>query len=398
MSTKQNNFWIEDISQLFSFNKGIFPNSSLTLVENMNTTARLALIACLIIALFKPVLAISTFVIATIITITIFYGLSAKEGFNGEPNLVPNLPKWYSKPTATAGASPESYTSGLAGDLFTATPNFKPLNASEFCTNKKRIPDDPTDYVSENQLLVGGPNPKTLIPVMNVMKNKSHDLSKWKRSDLTTHSGINGSNPAFDVYSSGYVKRKCTVCFKESCTCMQYEAAKNTLYKKNKFIAELPDIEFNLNPTDSRFSGYGSIDDLPDIEFITPNTTDIVDPRFSGYGPTDRCYRDEITGQTKYFYDDINSVKMPPYISRNNIDIYPWAPKYGSGFDGSSTNTILSAESVKNASMYKGLDNIKNHALDAFRWSTVKARKDLQERLMRKRNGEMWQLRTAPIY
>jgi len=387
-------FWIEDISQLFAFNEGIFPNSSLNLIDNMNATARLALLACIILALFKPVLATGTFIIATIITISIYYGISAKEKFDEITQVVPSLPKWYSESNATSGASPGSYASGLAGDLFTATPKFNSLTASEFCTNKRRIPDDPAEYVSENQMLVGGPNPKTLIPVMNALKTKSHDLSVWKSSDFTVHSGINSGNSAFDAHTSGYVSQytnerpRCKECFKTACTCMQYAAAKQKLANNRKFYNVVNDID--INDID---------DDLPEIEIIeksTPASTDIIDPRFSGYGPTDRCYRDEITGQTKYFYDDVNSITMPPYISRNNIDIYPWAPKCGFGYDGSTSN--VKSEPVHVASAYKGLNQLKQNALDEFRNSTNNARKELQESLMKKRNGEMWQLRVAPIY
>ncbi len=139
--------------------------------------------------------------------------------------------------------------------------------------------------------------------------------------------------------------------------------------------------------------------DLPEVTVIdkqTPSMTDIVDPRFSGYGPTDRCYIDPNSGQRKYFYNDIDSIRMPPYISRNNIDVYPWAPKYGAGFDG--RNDHQRTTRVETAAEDKGLDSVKQRALDAYRCSTNRARQELQESLMRKRNGEMWQLRAAPIY
>lgn len=372
-------FWTEDISQLFSLKKGFFPSSSRNLSENMNAIARMALVTCLIIAFFKPVLAVSTFAIAMITTMAIYYSTSSKEGYN-----VPEVPR----PVSIAGAAPESYSSGLAGDLFSATPNFRPLTASEFCTNKRRIPDDPSEYVSENQMLVGGPNRKTLLPIMNATKIRSHDIDAWKSSDLTVHSAINDSNPAFDAATSGYTSscyasfpsRNCKECSRSPCTCMQFAAAKKMLGKRRE--REIIDD-----------------DELPEVTVIdkqTPSMTDIVDPRFSGYGPTDRCYIDPDSGQRKYFYSDVDSIRMPPYISRNNIDVYPWAPKYGAGFDGRSEHNRSAR--VETVSKNKGLDSVKQHALDAYRCSTNRARQELQESLMRKRNGEMWQLRAAPIY
>jgi hypothetical protein len=378
-------FWTEDISQLFSLKKGVFPSSSQKLSENMNAIARIALIACLIIAVFKPVIAVSTFVVAMVVTMAIYYSSSAKEGYNGDHEDIGRY-NMLNRPQSTtgslAGASPGSYSSGLAGDLFTATPNFRPLPASEFCTNRRNIPDDPSEYVSENQMLVGGPNRKTLLPIMNATKIRSHDIDAWKTTDLTVHSAINDSNPTFDAATSGYTffsSRNCTKCSRSPCTCMQFAAAKKMLGKRTEIEEE---------------------NDLPEVTIVdkaTPSMTDIVDPRFSGYGPTDRCYIDPQSGQRKYFYDDVDSIRMPPYISRNNIDVYSWAPKYGAGFDG-RTDDRISSSSVESAAKNKGLDSVRQNALDSYRCSTNKARQELQESLMRKRNGEMWQLRTAPIY
>lgn len=378
-------FWTEDISQLFSLKKGFFPSSSHKLSENMNAIAKMALVACLIIACFKPVLAVSTFAIAMIVTMAIYYSTSSNEGYD-----VPEISRPQSVTGSVAGESPGSYSSGLAGDMFSATPNFRPLTASEFCTNKRLIPDDPSEYVSENQMLVGGPNRKTLLPIMNSTKIRSHDIDAWKTTDLTVHSAINDSNPAFDASTSGYTffsSRNCKDCSRSPCTCMQFAAAKKMLGKRNErdFIVDDEIVDDN---------------DLPEVTVIdkqTPSMTDIVDPRFSGYGPTDRCYIDPNSGQRKYFYSDIDSIRMPPYVSRNNIDIYPWAPKYGAGFDGRNEhhNSTRVADS---ATTYKGLDSVRQDALDAYRCSTNRSRQELQESLMRKRNGEMWQLRSAPIY
>ena len=377
-------FWTEDISQLFSIKAGFFPSSGKKLPENLNIIARIALIVCLILAFFKPFLAVSTFIIVITITMSIYYSSITSDGYTS----IPEFPRPQSVTGSITGASPGSYTSGIAGDLFSSTPNFRPLSASEFCTNKRRIPDDPSEYVSENQMLVGGANRKTFLPLMNALKIRSHDIDAWKTSDLTVRSGINDSNPAFDASTAGYTffkRGKCAECSRSPCTCMQFAAAKKLLSKRHDRTEPEPEYEDD--------------DELPDVTIIeknTPSMTDIVDPRFSGYGPTNRCYVDPMSGQRKYFYSDIDSIRMPPYISKNNIDVYPWAPKYGAGFDGRDESFLSS--SAKQASHNKGLDSIKQLALDAYRCSTGRARQELQESLMRKRNGEMWQRRVAPIY
>jgi hypothetical protein len=69
---------------------------------------------------------------------------------------------------------------------------------------------------------------------------------------------------------------------------------------------------------------------------------------------------------------------MPNFITRNNVDVFPWAPTYGPDVE-------------KDSDEYRQLAN------NAFTDSTILFRTELQERLMRKRNAEMWQRRAFPI-
>lgn len=370
-------FWIEDISQLFKIGGGLFPVSSNSLESNMNAISRIALLACIVIAAFKPVLGVSTFVISIVVIMAIYYSIKKSEGFRPEAAAG-------AAAGAVAGESPGSYSGGYSKDFCSPAPNFRPLTASEFCTNRKPFSDNPDEYVSENQMLVGGPNPKTLIPLMNATKIRSHDIEAWKPNDFTVHSAINDSNPAFDTYTSGMASGLasatppmiCKKCSSSPCTCMHLNAARKMLNRRRTALV--------LDTAN---------DDLPEI---TIDDGDMYDPRFTGYGPTDRCYIDPDSGQRKYFYADIDSKIMHPYISRNNIDVYPWAPKIGAGYDGRTDLGI--AQSVQSASHNKGLNSVKQEALDAYRCSTNRAREELQNSLMLKRNGEMWQLRQAPIY
>lgn len=110
----------------------------------------------------------------------------------------------------------------------------------------------------------------------------------------------------------------------------------------------------------------------------------IYDPRFTGYGTSYRSYTDETTGQTRYYYDDVNAVRMPNYVVRSNIDNQPFADQYGPIKGGDQDGN-------------KWNSNIHALADNAFLDSSIQFRTELQERLMRKVNAEQWQRRAAPI-
>lgn len=107
--------------------------------------------------------------------------------------------------------------------------------------------------------------------------------------------------------------------------------------------------------------------------------SNIFDPRFTGYGSDDRGYVDNITGQPRFFYSDLDSIKMPNFVARSNVDIFPWATQYGPD------------AGVQTGDGYKQMGN------NAFLDASIKFRTELQERLLRKRNAELWQRRVAPI-
>jgi hypothetical protein len=113
--------------------------------------------------------------------------------------------------------------------------------------------------------------------------------------------------------------------------------------------------------------------------------TNIYDPRHTGYGTSYRAYTDERLGQTKFYYDDIDSVRMPNYITRSEIDHQPFADQYGTIKEGDEFGNKYNAE-------------IRAMAQNAFLDGSLQFRTDLQERLMRKANSIAWQQRKAPIY
>jgi hypothetical protein len=123
---------------------------------------------------------------------------------------------------------------------------------------------------------------------------------------------------------------------------------------------------------------------LKNTSAYTVNEGDIYDPRFTGYGTSYRSYNDDALGQTRFYYDDINAIRMPNYISRSNIDTQPFADSYGpiqKGFEKGNPYT----------------DKIHSLAENAFLEGAIQHRTELSERLMRKVNSEQWQRRAAPI-
>jgi hypothetical protein len=111
-----------------------------------------------------------------------------------------------------------------------------------------------------------------------------------------------------------------------------------------------------------------------------PKPENVYDPRFNGYGTSYRNYVDNVTGQPRFPYDDINAVRMPNYLVRSKIDNQPFAETYG-----------------PMQSSGQSLNEIRQKAQDVFIEDTTNFRNDMMSRLMRKRNAELWQTKQFPI-
>lgn len=447
-------FWFEDFSQLFSLKSGMFPSSSQSLVSNLNSITRLAIIACLLVALAKPELSSIALLIILIIILTIYYGIVSKQEADSFREMN------------------DEDVVDFAGNLFLPDFRFNPVTKQRFCNDDTPLKFD-EEFFSSNQALVGGPNPKTTIPP--IIAPPTHELSEWRASDLTVHSAINdernfdvgssGVDSSFFIDYSGYLfgnsqrpAVECSNCQMDPCVCSStypsrvdqiltqtiqpgvYEKSDfsepiNSLIgisyqkpfdptritqtstpcgssvtysahqEKNDYLSEPTDTNNCLLPGSShgglrfgsnQIGGYQT--SSPQMPKQQPETnfsygyprlqteSDTYDPRFTGYGPTDRGYLDPVNGQPRYFYDDVNSITMPNFIARTKTDIYPWSPQYGSGVNGSLTTDGIGFG-----------DGYKQLAENAFMDASLKFRTELQERLMRKRNAEMWQKRVAPI-
>lgn len=113
---------------------------------------------------------------------------------------------------------------------------------------------------------------------------------------------------------------------------------------------------------------------------IVPNVSNVYDPRYTGYGTSYRSYYDPLSGQTRYYYDDIDAIKRPNYIVRSKIDDAEWADQYG-------------AMKPNEYHLFA-----KQMADDKFMNDSLRQRTELQQRYMDKYNTQIgWQRRMAPI-
>uniref|UniRef100_A0A6C0KHF4 Minor capsid protein P9 transmembrane helices domain-containing protein n=1 Tax=viral metagenome TaxID=1070528 RepID=A0A6C0KHF4_9ZZZZ len=126
---------------------------------------------------------------------------------------------------------------------------------------------------------------------------------------------------------------------------------------------------------------YTPIEELEEPLDVAANY-DVYDPRSFGYGTSYRGYTDKMTGQPRFYYDDVDSVRRPNYVTRTNIDHIKNVDTYGPIRDDEDTR--MSNETIRET------------AENAFKDQTLDFRTDMMTRLMRKRNAEMWQIRMAP--
>ena len=107
---------------------------------------------------------------------------------------------------------------------------------------------------------------------------------------------------------------------------------------------------------------------------------DVYDPRFYGYGTSYRSYIDEMTGQPRFYYDDVDAQNKYNYLCRSNIDFAKFADSTGPLEKWGPDHT----------------KNIREKANNQFLESTLQFRTEMQERLMRKANVAAAQNRKYP--
>lgn len=113
-----------------------------------------------------------------------------------------------------------------------------------------------------------------------------------------------------------------------------------------------------------------------------PSNDQVYDPRYNGYGTSYRGYIDKMTGQAKFFYDDVDAIRRPNYIGRSKIDHIKGVDSYG---------PMRNDEKI-----FETNKDIRSIAESDFLNSSIGFRTEMMTSLMRKRNAELWQQRLAP--
>lgn len=301
--------------------------------------------------------------------------------------------------------------------------------------------DHPFEKTPSNEMWVGAPNPKTLIPPVITPRIFSPE---WQATSFSVPSGIN-SESSFDYYRSGYVSTRGDIggkCVENAVlperqnikelketfehaepikgvngeNGLEYaqpinEYEEHDGYKEyNENIQTYPiqpglygvnsikepsnsmigvTYPVQMNPSSvSEKDGNITFEQHDPLDWVSvepekktashPTFENIYDPRMTGYGDNDRMYIDNMTGQPRFYYDDINAVKMPNYIVRSNID------------------HILNAYGTYSDNMKIDTSKCRDLAQQAFLDATISHRSDIQERLMRKNNARMIENRKFP--
>lgn len=95
-------------------------------------------------------------------------------------------------------------------------------------------------------------------------------------------------------------------------------------YNENVFTQTISPGEYHVNTRNEPINSNIGIsiaeqNEEPTYEMIEPfedvNASNVYDPRFYGYGTSYRGYVDNMLGQPKFYYDDVNAIRMPNYIS-----------------------------------------------------------------------------------
>lgn len=467
---KENVCWVDNTNILF-VEYEIIPRSHMDLSCKINSVTRLVLLIAifLLILQFKCELVVIYFLTALLIIIMVYY----KEKERAMDRLQSqhsreNFEITYSQPPAPQAidctpqkarvnynckkSDDNTYVNPLKAIKENLTQNDYTMknnyNSKEYNSNFAKKTD--------NQSLVGGPNPKTLVPPIIAPRSLSHD--SWKNDDsygisimnekknqypvesgyevtgnchkdskrpqsyycaqkknkpATSYNKINESQPSVLPPKAGPTVQPTATPAKEAFE-MPYEiksgGKKQELnntdnlfhkgfknnpvfqnkYNENVFTQTISPGEYHVNTRNEPINSNIGIsiaeqNEEPTYEMIEPfedvNASNVYDPRFYGYGTSYRGYVDNMLGQPKFYYDDVNAIRMPNYISRNKIDVMPFGDAYGpDNTGGNPYHNDITALADK-------------HYLD----SSLQFRTEMQERLMRKINANQWQQRMFPI-
>jgi len=471
---RNNKFWFENMNCLF-YEHHFIPSEKMSLESKMNSITRFVIFVFIVLVfleMFNMKNNILFLVLSLFIIIILYYKqknqmIENYENFNiGGSNkntfTQPVYENTYNNMTDIPSRTCNTSTSRI--NYKCAKPDDQNVAKITYHKNKLSKQDDynsrgynpnfnlPTD----NQILVGGPNPKTFVPP--VIPVPAMDIDYWRKNNKHTISTINAKKIRYDD-ESGYkitADIRMNYSYPKNFDCQSKQKKTKSKYgnvgvmeakfeqnKKNEMKSTLENtnteenFEFpyeinsknnHINKEDSFY--YKDFKNNPQFkdkykenifkEIITPgkyqinernepinsnigislpqtfqedeydviepyenvNMSNVYDPRFHGYGTSYRGYFDKNVGQQRFYYDDINAVKMPNYITRNHIDTTPFGDSYGAlDNEGNKYNSNIHALADKH-----------------YNDSMMQFRDEMQSRLMRKVNSENWQQKMYPIH
>ena len=469
---KKTDCWIDNTNALFVVNyDNVIPHSKMNLSCRINCITRLlcgVAIFLFLFQIFNIELVIIYFLTAILIIIMIYY--KEKEKMERFTPTVENFEINYSLPKQPV----VDCTTNKARINY----NCKNQDENTFVLQKKIIQENikQNDYsmknnyntaeynsnfasVTDNQSLVGCPNPKTLVaphiaPPLAALENWKNDSSygisiinekknayykesgydidgdayceknykaprgyycaQKKNKPATSYNKINekqpdiqqqrpsptpeASNPPpepskemfefpYEIKSKKHVSDNTENLFHKD---FKHNPMFHKKYNENVFTQTVTPGTYKINTRNEPINSNMGIsiaeqNEEPNYEMIEPfedvNTSNVYDPRFYGYGTSYRGYVEKNTGQPRFYYDDVDAVRMPNYITRNKIDVMPFGDAYGADNDGGNKyHSNITALADK-------------HYLD----SALQFRTEMQDRLMRKINANQWQQKMFPI-
>ena len=194
----KNTFWLKNPTNLIC-DLNLLPLKSMSFSEQLNCLTKLTLIIFFILLLvdFKYSF---VFLLISLAFIIILYYLQKKqmpkENYQYEGDFNRRVQK-----------SLHNYPQPQDWSMIKQQPGLQHLKPLQL----DKTPDNPgvfnnPEFMSNNQRLVGKPNPNTLIAP--VVVPKCSDLDYWRTNNLVEHSAIN-SESQIDVYQSGYQVSTC---------------------------------------------------------------------------------------------------------------------------------------------------------------------------------------------
>lgn len=414
MSCCKRKIWIENLPDLFC-NFEIIPLNKKKISEQINSITRLVILIFLLILIFNIKISFIFLFISLLFIIIIYYIQKKamnkiKENFS-HSRYGPSNPKFnmcYKTPdpifnyenthTNYLNSKPSKDYITASGSVYTDNCNMKntkkntqnyihkqspKVTYNRMNKSYKQTTNNPNQHCNfvENFSIIEDINNNDYINKSCGYNNKNLDYNvptNLKFSDLNTKPELKSYNE--DLFTQ-YAGKDSLVKFEYIdpinsnigiSHCQQFPKVSSSYNNENG----IRNFVYHEGPS------YGNEDDDEDEDEI--NTTNVYDPRYNGYGTSYRGYVDKNLGQPRFYYSDIDSVKEPNYICRNNIDFTEFGDKY---------------DTMSTSNMYGNMNTfeIRNLAEKQFLNSTLNHRDEMTQRLMRKNNSVSLQRKRHPI-